>query len=89
MRYTYRYQLEPTDTHREQLDFYRDTCRQLYNHALKEFNDILSRGFEQLGVVHSEETPVETALPMFTSSDSSDAVDLKRVIESGSPTLKK
>ena len=40
MRYTYRYQLEPTDTHREQLDFYRDTCRQLYNHALKEFNEI-------------------------------------------------
>ncbi|ESS11084.1 MAG: hypothetical protein A07HR60_02229 [uncultured archaeon A07HR60] len=30
MRYTYRYQLVPTDTHREQLDFYRDTCRQLY-----------------------------------------------------------
>ena len=50
--------------------------------------NILSRGFEQLGVVHSEETPVETALPMFTSSDSSDAVDVKRVIESGSPTLK-
>jgi len=33
-------------------------------------------------------TPVETALPMFTSSDSSDVVDVKCVIESGSPTLK-
>ncbi|ESS11134.1 MAG: transposase, IS605 OrfB family, central region [uncultured archaeon A07HR60] len=40
MRYTYRYQLNPTDSQREQLDLYRDTCRQLYNHALKEFNEI-------------------------------------------------
>jgi len=40
MRYTYRYQLKPTKAHREQLDFYRDTCRQLYNHALNEFNEI-------------------------------------------------
>jgi Helix-turn-helix domain. len=40
MHYSYRYRLNPTDTHREQLDFYRDTCRQIYNHALKEFNKI-------------------------------------------------
>lgn len=50
--------------------------------------NILSRGFEQLGVGYSEDTPVETALPMFTSSGSSDVVDVKRVVESGSPTLK-
>ncbi|ESS10343.1 MAG: hypothetical protein A07HR60_02357, partial [uncultured archaeon A07HR60] len=40
MHYTYRYRLKPTDGHREQLDFYRDTCRQLSNHALKQFNNI-------------------------------------------------
>jgi len=50
--------------------------------------NILSRGFEQLGVGHSEGTPVETALPMFTSSGDSGVVDVKRVVESGSPTLK-
>jgi hypothetical protein len=31
---------------------------------------------------------VETALPMFTSSGSSDVVDGKRVVETGGPTLK-
>ena len=45
--------------------------------------NILSRGFEQLGVGYSEETPVETALPVDTS------VSAKRVIEAGSPTLNK
>ena len=50
--------------------------------------NILSRGFEQLGVGYSEETPVETALPLFTSSGSSGGVDGKRVIEAGSPCLK-
>ena len=44
--------------------------------------NILSRGFEQLGVGHSESTPVETALPVDTP------VSAKRVIEAGSPTLK-
>jgi len=44
--------------------------------------NILSRGFEQLGVGYSEETPVETALPVDTP------VSAKRVVESGSPTLK-
>jgi len=43
--------------------------------------NILSRGFEQPGVGHSEETPVETALPVDTP------VSAKRVVESGSPTL--
>jgi len=43
--------------------------------------NILSRGLSQLGVGYSEETPVETALPVDTS------VSAKRVIEAGSPTL--
>jgi putative transposase len=44
--------------------------------------NILSRGFENIGVVHSESTPVETALPADTS------VSAKRVVETGSPVLK-
>ena len=48
--------------------------------------NILSRGFEKLGLGQSEGiTPVETALPMFTSSGASEVVDVKRVIETGSP----
>jgi putative transposase len=50
--------------------------------------NILSRGFKKLGLGQSEGTPVETALPMFTSSGSFDVVDVKRVVETGSPTLK-
>jgi putative transposase len=50
--------------------------------------NILSRGFEKLGLGQSEETPVETALPLFTPSGASDVVDGKRVVETGSPTLK-
>jgi putative transposase len=50
--------------------------------------NILSRGFEKLGLGQSEDTtPVETALPMFTASGASDVVDVKCVIETGSPTL--
>ena len=41
--------------------------------------NILSRGLQQLGVGHSEGTPVETALPVDTS------VSAKRVVETGSP----
>ena len=44
--------------------------------------NILSRGLEDVGVVHSESTPVETALPVDT------VVSAKRVVETGSPTLK-
>jgi Helix-turn-helix domain. len=40
MHYAYRYQLHPTDAHRDTLDTHRDTCRQLYNHALTEFEQI-------------------------------------------------
>ncbi len=51
--------------------------------------NILSRGFEKLGLGQSEDTtPVETALPMFTSSSATDVVDVNRVIETGSPCLK-
>jgi len=45
--------------------------------------NILSRGLEDVGVVHSESMPVETALPTDTNS-----VSAKRVVEVGSPTLK-
>ncbi|WP_324760120.1 RNA-guided endonuclease InsQ/TnpB family protein [Haloarcula sp. GH36] len=40
MNYNYRYRIKPTDSHRETLDYHRDTCRQLYNHALYRFNQI-------------------------------------------------
>jgi len=40
MHYAYRFQLKPTAQQRELLDYRRDTCRQLYNHALREFNKI-------------------------------------------------
>jgi len=40
MHYAYRFQLKPTTEQRELLDYHRDTCRQLYNHALREFNKI-------------------------------------------------
>ena len=44
--------------------------------------NIISRGLEEVGVGHSESTPVETALPVDTE------VSAKRVVEAGSPTLK-
>ncbi|WP_336327722.1 RNA-guided endonuclease InsQ/TnpB family protein [Halovenus sp. HT40] len=40
MHYTYRFRLKPTPEQRELLDYHRDTCRQLYNHALREFEQI-------------------------------------------------
>ena len=46
--------------------------------------NILSRGLEDVGVGRSESTPVETALPV-----DSDSVSAKRVLEAGSPTLKR
>jgi putative transposase len=45
--------------------------------------NILSHGLEDVGVGHSERTPVETALPTDT-----DSVSAKRVVEAGSPCLK-
>ncbi len=49
--------------------------------------NMLSRGFDDLGVVHSEGTPVETALPLFTASDRSDGVNGKRVRQTASGGL--
>jgi len=40
MHYTYRFRLKPTSEQREILDYHRDTCRQLYNHALNKFEQI-------------------------------------------------
>ncbi len=40
MKYSPRYRLFPTTDQREALDWTRNTVRQLYNHALTEFNDI-------------------------------------------------
>ena len=40
MNYNYRYRLKPTENQRETLDYHRDTCRQLYNHALYRLNQI-------------------------------------------------
>jgi len=46
--------------------------------------NILSRGIKRLGAGRSESAPVETALPTGTTS-----VPAKRVVETGSPTLKR
>ncbi len=51
-----------------------------YNAAL----NVWQRGLEKLGVVHSEGTPVETALPTDTEAKAVD-VSAKRVVETGSP----
>ena len=40
MHYAYRFRLKPTAQQLTLLDYHRDTCRQLYNHALGEFNEI-------------------------------------------------
>ncbi|MFA9517405.1 RNA-guided endonuclease InsQ/TnpB family protein [Halopenitus sp. H-Gu1] len=45
--------------------------------------NVLQRGFSELGLGWPEDTPVETALPTDTTT-----VSAKRVVETGSPTLK-
>lgn len=40
MEYSPKYRLFPTTDQRERLDWTRDVVRQLYNHALYEFNTI-------------------------------------------------
>lgn len=40
MEYSLRYRALPTNEQREALDRTRDTVRQVYNHALKRFNEI-------------------------------------------------
>ncbi|MFC6992344.1 RNA-guided endonuclease InsQ/TnpB family protein [Haladaptatus sp. GCM10025707] len=51
--------------------------------------NVLSRGLKKLGVVHSEDTPVETAIAVSTDGgeSSSIVVDASRVSEAGSPVL--
>jgi putative transposase len=51
--------------------------------------NVLYRGFEQLGVVHSEETPVETgaAVSADGGARASVRVDASTVVETGSPAL--
>jgi len=50
--------------------------------------NVLSRGLQQLGVGHSEETPAETATAVATDGgDASVSVDASGVVESGSPAL--
>jgi putative transposase len=43
MHYADRYRLHPTEAQQETLDYHRNTCRQLYNHALTEFEQIPQR----------------------------------------------
>ena len=40
MKYSPRYRLFPTEEQRDAMDWQRDTVRQVYNHALREFNQI-------------------------------------------------
>ena len=40
MKYSPRYRLFPDEEQREAMDWQRDTVRQLYNHALREFNKV-------------------------------------------------
>ncbi|AGB33718.1 IS200/IS605 family element transposase accessory protein TnpB (plasmid) [Halolamina sp. CBA1230] len=39
MYYAYKYRLEPSDAHREELDRHRDICRQVYNHFRKRLGE--------------------------------------------------
>jgi len=59
MNYNYRYRLKPTDSQRETLDSHRDTCRQLYNHALYRFNQIP----EDEGTVKQRARKIRDELP--------------------------
>ena len=50
--------------------------------------NVLSRGLTELGVVHSEDTPAETATAVSTDGgDTPIVVDGSRVVETGSPAL--
>ena len=59
MHYAYRYHLHPTESQREMLDHHRDTCRQLYNHALSEFEQIP----ESAGTLNQRVRQVRTNSP--------------------------
>ncbi|SDF48078.1 putative transposase [Halorientalis regularis] len=59
MNYNYRYCLKPTDSQRDTLDYHRDTCRQLYNHALYRFSQIP----EDEGTVEQRVRKIRDELP--------------------------
>ena len=83
MRYNYRYRLNPTD---EPLWVREHSCPSCGFSADRDANagyNILVRGLKQVGTGCPESTPAETALPTRT-----DSVPAKRVVETGSPTLK-
>lgn len=59
--------------------------------ANRDFNaaaNILHRGLVEVGVVHSESTPVEAATAVSTDGSGSVAVDASCVTEAGSAVLK-
>jgi putative transposase len=59
MKYSPRYRLFPDSDQREALDWTRDTVRQLYNHALTEFNDIP----DDAGTLHQRVWQVRDTIP--------------------------
>ncbi len=59
MDYTHKYRLFPDEVQREQLDWVRDTVRQLYNHALHRFNRVP----ESVGTVKQRVTQVRDEIP--------------------------
>ncbi len=59
MYYNYRYRLNPTADQRKTLNYHRDTCRQLYNHALYRFNQIP----ESAGTLNQRVRTIRDELP--------------------------
>ena len=59
MYYAYKYRLKPSDAHREELDRHRDICRQLYNHALYRFDQIL----EDAGTLNQRVRSIRDEIP--------------------------
>ena len=59
MYYPYRYRLHPTESQRDTLDYHRDTCRQLYNHAVNEFEQIP----ESVGTLNQRVRQVRDQIP--------------------------
>jgi len=67
------------------------TCGFEADRDLNAAYNVLERGLEDLGVVHSEATPVETATAVSadgSGSSASHVVNARRVVEAGSPALK-
>lgn len=65
------------------------TCGLEADRDLNAASNVLERGLEKLGVVHSEGTPVETGTSVSTDGGcTAAAVDASRVTEAGSRALK-